>query len=74
MQHKAFHHVSELLAGHATYVEAYAEFLQTGNIPLSLEDIFRQQQLQATQETTQTQVTLLYAIHIYHAHKPCSIT
>ena len=44
--------VSELLAGHETYTEAYAEFLQAENIPSSLEeDIFRLQQLQATHDT-----------------------
>ena len=51
MQHKAFRHMSDLLAGHQTYAEAYAEFLQTGNIPISLEDdIFRLQQLQDSTE------------------------
>ncbi len=57
MQHKAFRQVSELLAGHETYADAYAEFLQTGNIPPSLEeDIFRLQQLQASQDTTDNEV------------------
>ena len=57
MQHKAFRQVSELLAGHETYTEAYSEFLQTGNIPYSLEeDIFRLQQLQASLNTDQNEV------------------
>ena len=66
MQHKAFRHFSELLAGHNTYAEAYAEFLQTGNIPPTLEeDIFRLQQLEASQETTQIEVNLYFiTVHI----------
>ena len=56
---KPFHQVSELLAGYETYyAEAYAEFLQTENIPPSLEeDIFCLQQLQASQDTTKNEVT-----------------
>ncbi len=47
MKHKSFRQVSDLLAGHETYTEAYAEFLQAGNVPSSLEeDIFRLQQHQ----------------------------
>lgn len=45
MQHKSFRQMSELLAGCETYAEAYAVFLQSGNVPPSLEnDIFRLQQ------------------------------
>ena len=47
MKYKTFHQLTDLLAGHSTYTEAYAEFLQTGNVPTSLEeDIFRLQQHQ----------------------------
>lgn len=61
MQHKAFHQFSELLAGYDTYAEAYAEFLQTGNIhPIPEEDIFSLQQLEASQETTQNEVNLYF--------------
>ena len=42
MQHKAFRHMTELLAESKTYAEAYAIFLQSVDVPLSLEDdIFR---------------------------------
>ena len=69
MLHKTFRHVGELLAGHATYAEAYADFLQTGNIPPSLEEaIFCHQQPQTTQEITQNEINFLYTIHIYHVH------
>lgn len=45
MKHKNFRQVTELLAGHETYTEAYAEFLQAEDIPSSLEeDIFCLQQ------------------------------
>lgn len=44
MNHKNFRQVTELLAGHETYTEAYAEFLQAEDIPSSLEeDIFHLQ-------------------------------
>ncbi len=56
IQHKPFHQVSELLAGHERYIEAYAQFLQTENIPTSLEDIFRLEQLRISQDNTETEV------------------
>lgn len=47
MKHKSFRQVTDLLAGHETYTQAYAEFLQAGDIPSSLEeDIFHLQQHQ----------------------------
>ena len=47
MKHKSFRQLTDLLAGHSTYAEAYAAFLQTENVPVSLEeDIFRLQQHQ----------------------------
>ena len=59
MQHKVFHQINELLAGYETYTKAYAEFLQAEHIAPSLkEDIFRLQQLQATQNTTDNEVKL----------------
>ena len=46
--------MNDLLAGHETYTDAYLEFLETANIPSSLEeDIFRLQQLQASQDNDQ---------------------
>lgn len=57
MQHKAFRQMSDLLAGHEMYAEAYANFLVTENIPPSLEeDIFRLQQLHASQNNTEDEV------------------
>jgi len=57
MQHKAFRQMSDLLAGHEMYAEAYANFLATENIPPSLEeDIFRLQQLHASQNNTEDEV------------------
>ena len=45
MQHKPFRDFNELKAGHDSFTDAYADFLQSGNIPRSLEqDIFRLQQ------------------------------
>ena len=38
MLHVPFHHQSELLCGNTTFTAAYANFLQSGSIPLSLED------------------------------------
>lgn len=33
MKHKSFREISELLAGCETYADAYAEFLQTEDVP-----------------------------------------
>ena len=45
MLHKPFRDINELKAGHDCFTDAYADFLQSGNIPRSLEqDIFRLQQ------------------------------
>ena len=45
MQYKSFRQMNELLAECETYAEAYAVFLQSGNVPPSLEnDIFLLQQ------------------------------
>ena len=38
MQHKYFRHIDDLLSGYDTYIDAYAAFLQSGQIPPSLED------------------------------------
>ena len=46
MQHRCFRQLDDLLAGCATYTEAYAVFLQSGQVPRCLEDdIYRLQQL-----------------------------
>ena len=59
MQHNNFRHMSELLAGHETFIEAYAAFLQSGTIPPSLEgDIFRlQQQTNEQSDSADTEVS-----------------
>ena len=38
MQHKPFCHMDDLLSGCDTYIDAYTAFLQSGEIPPSLED------------------------------------
>ena len=54
MQHKPFRDISELKTGFNSFTEAYADFLQSGNIPRSLEqDIFRLQQHFSQTETTE---------------------
>ena len=46
MLHMPFRHQSELLSGNTTFTAAYANFLQSGSIPSSLEDdIHRLQEL-----------------------------
>ena len=47
MLHRPFRHCQELQAGFNTFTEAYADFLQSGNVPPSLEDdVHRLQQQQ----------------------------
>ena len=38
MQHKCFRQLNDLLSGYNSYIDAYAAFLQSGQIPPSLED------------------------------------
>ena len=38
MQHKPFRQMDDLLSGYDTYIDVYAAFLQSGQIPPSLED------------------------------------
>ena len=61
--------MNDLLAGHETYTDAYLEFLETANIPSSLEeDIFRLQQLQASQDNDQevSQCHKLYPLKLFN--------
>ncbi len=59
-----FRQLSNLLAGHDTYTEAYAEFLQTDNLPTSLEvDIFNLDQYQHD-NTTNDEVRFTYCANI----------
>ena len=62
MKHKSFRQVSDLLANRETYTEAYAEFLQAGNVPSSLkEEIFC---LQQHQQQENEEVCALSADHV----------
>ena len=59
MQHKCFRQMDDLLAGSETYIEAYAEFLQSGHIPPCLEDDMHrllQHTSEETDESSQQQV------------------
>ena len=57
--------MNELLAGSETYAEAYAVFLQSGNVPPSLEnDIFRLQQ-QADQQSHDPDTEVGYFIRSF---------
>ena len=51
MQHKPFRHVEELKGVCATFAEAYAVFLHSGNIPPSLEDDIHRLEQQENQTT-----------------------
>uniref|UniRef100_A0A1X7U1S2 ATP-dependent DNA helicase n=1 Tax=Amphimedon queenslandica TaxID=400682 RepID=A0A1X7U1S2_AMPQE len=54
MQHKPFRDISELKTGFSSFTEAFADFLQSGNIPHSLEeDILRLQQHFSQTEATE---------------------
>ena len=59
MLHVPFRHQSELLSDNTTFTAAYANFLQSGNIPSSLEDdIHRLQELsQQPSEDDDTEVS-----------------
>lgn len=56
MKHKPFQQFSELLSNHETYASAYAEFLQSANIPSSLEDDFRRLSTQQDPERNDSEV------------------
>ena len=54
MQHKSFRQINELVDGLQNYTEAYDTFLQSNNIPQSLEnDIFQQNSYEQLQEEQQ---------------------
>jgi ATP-dependent DNA helicase PIF1 len=62
MLHKPFRELSELTAGHASHTDAYADYLQSGNVPPCLQDdIYRLQQQEMNDEHQQTQdeITIL---------------
>ena len=64
MLHQPFRHITDLLAGCETYAAAYAALLQSGNVPMSLEDdMYRlQQQQQADDDITEVN---LYKLCMY---------
>ena len=66
MLHVPFRHQSELLGNNATFTAAYAEFLQSGNIPPSLEDdIHRLQQSSQQLIEDDNEVSLNVFVYIY---------
>ena len=77
MKHKSFRQVTNLLAGHETYAQAYAEFLQTGDIPPSLEeDIFRLQQYQEQANADEVHVHLSHTcmyIYMFMLNLTCNV-
>ena len=69
MQHKPFRQLDDLLSGHPTYIDAYAAFLHSGQIPSCLEnDMFRLLQLLQSNDddSEETEVRHLSHIFIYH--------
>ena len=74
MQHKPFRDINELKTGFNSFTEAYADFLQSGNIPRSLGlDIFRLQQHFSQTETTTGDEEVCFSIshfmcivHVYN--------
>ena len=71
MQHKTFRHMSDLLAGCESYIDAYAAFLQSGCVPPCLQDdIHRLQQQHEEPSSTEVLVhastcTYPYSIYMY---------
>ena len=65
MKYKPFRDIRELKTGFDTFAEAYADFLQSGNVPRSLEqDIFRLQQHQQSSATIQDNEEVCYKLII----------
>ena len=68
MKYKSFRQVTDLLAGHETYKEAYAEFLQAGNVPPSLEeDIFHLQQHHLQENTDADEVCVRHILLVCYS-------
>ena len=68
MLHNPFRHVRELRDGFDTFAEAYAHFLQSSNIPQSLEDDIRrleQQQSQQPDEDAEDSTEVRLCMHAY---------
>jgi len=75
MLHIPFRLLNELLGDHDTFTAAYAAFLQSGNIPPSLEDdIHRLEHLpQQPSENTTAQVYCMIGRHYTFFHSPYNI-
>ena len=70
MQHKPFHQMDDLLSGCDNYIDAYASFLQSGQIPPCLkDDMYRLLQLLQTNENdteeTEVRYSLLHLIYLF---------
>lgn len=65
MLYKPFRQVQELLGDHDTFAAAYAEFLQSSNVPPSLEDDIQrlEQSSQWSTDDDSTQVWLHVFVH-----------
>ena len=55
MLHKPFRHIDELKDRSDTFAEAYALFLQSGNVPPSLEDDIRRLEEQQSQHMVENE-------------------
>ena len=63
MKCKPFREINELKSGFDTFTEAYAEFLQSGNVPRSLEqDIFRLQQHQSSSDAVEGEEVCIHVL------------
>ena len=76
MQHKPFRDINELKTGFNSFTEAFADFLQSGNIPHSLEeDILRLQQHFSQTETTEGNEEVCFIVSHFcvylHLHYHC---
>ena len=63
MKCKPFREINELKSGFDTFTEAYAEILQSGNVPRSLEqDIFRLQQHQSSSVAVEDEEVCIHVL------------
>ena len=66
MQYKPFYHMDDLLSGYYTYIDADAAFLQSGQIPPSLEDkMYRLLQLLHGNDTTNEDAEVRLSISLF---------
>ena len=72
MLYQPFRRQEELLAGNDTYAAAYVIFLQSGNVPPSLEEgIYRleQQSQQTTEDNTEVLPVIMFILLRYLKHE-----